>query len=105
MMPIDQNKPHLFSRIAGQESEGWEGIMLVTYVASAAVLLIGVGMGPETSIKQWARDEALARDIRESQGKAVEYGKIYSQDQPQFFYEEEQEEDEDEEEEDEDDDE
>lgn len=70
-----------------------------------SVLNICLGIFRLEFLQQWARDEALARDIRESQGKAVEYGKIYSQDQPQFFYEEEQEEDEDEEEEDEDDDE
>ncbi|CAN0092022.1 unnamed protein product [Sphacelaria rigidula] len=68
--------------------------MMMTYVTSAAVLLVGVGMGPETSIKQWARDEALARDIREARGEAVEYGRIYSQEK-QFFYEEGEEDDED----------
>lgn len=54
-------------------------------------------------MQQWARDEALARDIREAQGQPVEYGKIYSQGQQQFFFEE-QEEEEDDDEDDEDDD-
>ncbi|CAN0173553.1 unnamed protein product [Pylaiella littoralis] len=59
--------------------EGWEGIMAATWIASAGILIIGLGYGPETGIKEWARDEALARNVREAKGLPVEYGQIYSQ--------------------------
>lgn len=29
--------------------------------------------------QEWARDEALARNVREAKGLPVEYGQIYSQ--------------------------
>lgn len=30
-------------------------------------------------LQEWARDEALARNVREAKGLPVEYGQIYSQ--------------------------
>eukprot|EP00752_Nemacystus_decipiens_P014855 g13226.t1 len=76
--------------------------MAVTWAASAVILIVGLGYGPETGIKEWARDEALARNVREAEGLPVEYGKIYSQ-EPRYTFTA-AEENEDEEEEDDDDD-
>ena len=35
--------------------------------------------------QEWARDEALARDVREAKGLPLEYGKIYSQ-EPRYSF-------------------
>lgn len=51
MAMVVQTKAYLFGRGPGHKPEGWEGIMLATWIASAAVLFVGVGMGPQTSIK------------------------------------------------------
>ncbi|CAN0497124.1 unnamed protein product [Ectocarpus sp. 12 AP-2014] len=77
LKPVDQ--AYFLNLGPHYKKEGWEGIMAATWVASAVILIAGVGYGPETGIKEWARDEALARNVREEQGLPVEYGKIYSQ--------------------------
>ncbi|CAM9763852.1 unnamed protein product [Hapterophycus canaliculatus] len=85
LKPVDQNKAYFLNLGPHYKREGWEGIMAVTWVASAGILIIGLGYGPETGIKEWARDEALARNVREAKGLPVEYGQIYSQ-EPRLKY-------------------
>lgn len=51
-----QNVAYLFNRVAGDKSEGWEAITLVTFVAATAIIVLGVGMGPETSLKVFANN-------------------------------------------------
>lgn len=58
--------------------EGWEPTVYVTYVASAIVLIVGISNKPQTSILQWAREEALARMEVEEAGDEVEFGKHYA---------------------------
>ncbi|CAM9511201.1 unnamed protein product [Scytosiphon promiscuus] len=77
LKPVDQ--AYFLNLGPHYKREGWEEIMAVTWVVSASILIIGLGYGPETGIKEWARDEALARNVRDAKGLPVEYGKIYSQ--------------------------
>lgn len=58
--------------------EGWEPIVYVTYAASALVLIVGISNKPQTSILQWAREEALARMKIEDDGGEVEFGTHYA---------------------------
>ncbi|CAM9498098.1 unnamed protein product [Ectocarpus sp. 12 AP-2014] len=104
LKPVDQNKAYFLNLGPHYKKEGWEGIMAATWVASAVILIAGVGYGPETGIKEWARDEALARNVREEQGLPVEYGKIYSQ-EPRYTFTSAELDDEDEDDDDDDDDE
>eukprot|EP00903_Cladosiphon_okamuranus_P020348 g18668.t1 len=85
LKPVDQDKAYFLNLGPHYKREGWEGIMAATWIASAVILIAGLGYGPETGIKEWARDEALARNVREAKGLPVEYGKIYSQ-EPRYTF-------------------
>ena len=45
---------------AGRQAEPWEGVTYLTYTASFLVMTFGLAYAPRTSIKAWARDEAIA---------------------------------------------
>jgi len=49
----------------------------ITYVLAGVILLVGVGLKPETSIKTWANGEARARKALGL--GTVEFGKHYNQ--------------------------
>ena len=52
--------------LGGGRFNGWEIVVYPTYVIAAAVLCLGVGYAPDTSIKTWAKQEARVRlDLKE----------------------------------------
>ena len=65
---------------ADSQWEGWEPVVYTTYIASAVVLVVGLSYKPQTSILQWAREEAAARLKIEEEGGALEYGTHYAKD-------------------------
>jgi len=60
---------------AGRQAEPWEGVTYLTYTASFLVMTFGLAYAPRTSIKAWARDEAIARNNMEG---TPEYGGQYA---------------------------
>ncbi|KAJ8604067.1 hypothetical protein CTAYLR_001758 [Chrysophaeum taylorii] len=68
----------LFGETAETKWEGWEPIVYTAYAASAIVLIVGLANKPQTSILQWAREEALARMKILEAGGDVQYGVHYS---------------------------
>lgn len=46
-----QDKGYFLDLGPHRKREGWEEITVATGIASAAILIIGLGYGPETSIK------------------------------------------------------
>ena len=61
--------------VKGRVREDWEGVTYLTYAASLAVVTFGLAYAPRTSIKAWARDEAIARNKMEG---TPEYGGQYA---------------------------
>ena len=59
----------------GRVWQDWEATTYATYLASFTVITVGLTYAPRTSIKAWARDEALARNDLEGE---AEYGTCYS---------------------------
>ena len=55
--------------------ESWEATTYATYIASFTLITVGLTYAPRTSIKAWARDEAIARNELEGE---PEYGAQYS---------------------------
>lgn len=47
----EQNKAYFLNLGPHYKREGWEGIMAATWIASAGILILGLGYGPETGIK------------------------------------------------------
>ena len=67
--------PALASSQPGRVWQDWEATTYATYIASFTVITIGLTYAPRTSLKAWARDEALARNGLEGE---AEYGTCYS---------------------------
>ena len=61
--------------VKGRVVEDWERVTYVTFAASLAVVTFGLAYAPRTSIKAWARDEAIARNNMEG---TPEYGGQYA---------------------------
>lgn len=47
----EQNKAYFLNLGPHYKREGWEGIMAAAWIASAGILIVGLGYGPETGIK------------------------------------------------------
>jgi hypothetical protein len=62
---------YMFGRKPGAAKEGWEDIVYPCYAASAFVLIFGLAARPEADIKDWAREEALARLAVKEKGGEV----------------------------------
>mmetsp|Transcript_7506 Transcript_7506/g.19555 ORF Transcript_7506/g.19555 Transcript_7506/m.19555 type:complete len:128 (-) Transcript_7506:33-416(-) len=62
--------------------EGWEPTVYTTYILATVILVVGLGNKPQTSILQWAREEAEARMKAIAAGETVEYGTHYAKESP-----------------------
>mmetsp|Transcript_22442 Transcript_22442/g.29092 ORF Transcript_22442/g.29092 Transcript_22442/m.29092 type:complete len:124 (+) Transcript_22442:36-407(+) len=69
----------LFNETTETKWEGWEPIVYTTYAASMILLVFGLTNRPNTSIQDWAREEALVRLKRYDAGQEVKFGVHYSQ--------------------------
>jgi len=69
---------YAFGLSPGKGTEGWEYITLFTYVGCFAVLAFGLSAkGNSDSFTEWARREALARDLIKENGGEIVFGTYY----------------------------
>eukprot|EP00616_Rhizochromulina_sp_CCMP1243_P019637 CAMPEP_0118973512 /NCGR_PEP_ID=MMETSP1173-20130426/10322_1 /TAXON_ID=1034831 /ORGANISM="Rhizochromulina marina cf, Strain CCMP1243" /LENGTH=127 /DNA_ID=CAMNT_0006923185 /DNA_START=27 /DNA_END=410 /DNA_ORIENTATION=+ len=57
--------------------EGWEDITVGFYIASFALLVVGLSNRPQTGFREWALDEARTRREREDGGLQSKWGEHY----------------------------
>eukprot|EP00516_Mucochytrium_quahogii_P001502 CAMPEP_0203748014 /NCGR_PEP_ID=MMETSP0098-20131031/3003_1 /ASSEMBLY_ACC=CAM_ASM_000208 /TAXON_ID=96639 /ORGANISM=" , Strain NY0313808BC1" /LENGTH=147 /DNA_ID=CAMNT_0050636623 /DNA_START=611 /DNA_END=1051 /DNA_ORIENTATION=+ len=62
-----------------RKRESWELIYHGTMVGGLIFLAVGLYYKPNTSIRQWAKQEALARELIVEAGGEVELGRNYAQ--------------------------
>ncbi len=63
----------------GGEPEGWEFIYYWGMGGSFLTIALGLYFRPDTTLTQWARDEALVREQIVAEGGELEVGRNYSQ--------------------------
>eukprot|EP00512_Aurantiochytrium_limacinum_P003890 CAMPEP_0171500330 /NCGR_PEP_ID=MMETSP0958-20121227/8930_1 /TAXON_ID=87120 /ORGANISM="Aurantiochytrium limacinum, Strain ATCCMYA-1381" /LENGTH=127 /DNA_ID=CAMNT_0012034997 /DNA_START=89 /DNA_END=472 /DNA_ORIENTATION=+ len=71
---------HLFGLAPGEKTnQGWESIYYWGMGICFATAAVGLAYKPNTKIQDWARDEALVREVLAEEGEEIEIGRNYSQ--------------------------
>eukprot|EP00615_Pteridomonas_danica_P001686 CAMPEP_0114349648 /NCGR_PEP_ID=MMETSP0101-20121206/15700_1 /TAXON_ID=38822 ORGANISM="Pteridomonas danica, Strain PT" /NCGR_SAMPLE_ID=MMETSP0101 /ASSEMBLY_ACC=CAM_ASM_000211 /LENGTH=119 /DNA_ID=CAMNT_0001488347 /DNA_START=33 /DNA_END=392 /DNA_ORIENTATION=+ len=71
-------KAYPLGLVPGRKKEGWEGMIYGFYGASAFLMIVGLANKPSTDIREWARNEAIAREKVVAKGGEVEWGTFYN---------------------------